>query len=130
MNKTIEFDAKEIDIILHRLEVLDEDSLEGIFNEVEGFDAVRAAEYVEALIISISQKDFSIELSIPEAGEIIRECFDGSTFFRPHRDMIRDKQISASTAARYVKAAKSAAIKIEEATGLEVNPHTESDRDF
>lgn len=130
MQTSIQFEPKEIDIILHRLEVLDEDSIEGIFCEVEGFDSVRAGEYVDALIVSISQKNFLVELSIPEAGEILRECFDGSTFFRPHRDMIRDKQISASTAARYVKAAKSAALKIEKATGLEVDPHTESDQDF
>lgn len=122
MIQTIIFTPIEAEVLKHRLIFLQdegEDILEELF-EGQDLDPAQGAEFIQRVLSAWDASDYSVILDVPEAGEILAECLEGSTFFGSIDLAIQHKEITRQKAASYRKAALSACGKIEEVIGRSV----------
>ncbi|MBB4861458.1 hypothetical protein HNP46_000269 [Pseudomonas nitritireducens] len=117
---TIKFSDVEIAILMHRLTVLRDGSLEDVFEDEPGeeprnFDMEAGKAFCEAAIQVFDGGGKALTIESETAEDVIVECLEGSTYAGAIIGLVEDDE-----AAESVKAVKKFARRLEKVLGCEI----------
>lgn len=116
---TLTFTENEAEVMLHRLEFLDEVVCGEVFPE--DIDPEQAADFASSLVDLIAQHIYTFPASSKLELEVLAETLEGSTFFGDTDLAVENGELTRQKVSSFKRAANSAASKIESLLGRPVS---------